>query len=110
MWASKWGEPVLRTLLTYSNPQHAAQAIERIIANAEEQAIARARAELAAGVCDGLHDGPPSGTKCLACYEAEHHLTSLAAVEAEIEQAKAQMELNPKGQTERIYDVEPLEE
>jgi hypothetical protein len=60
-------------------------ALETYINTQQGVAADQARAVMAEAVCEHLHDGPPSGIKCLSCYSAEANVRETLVVEAERE-------------------------
>lgn len=84
--ASRYTEPLMRILMTYPpGSPGLLVALETYIKTCLDRAHAEFNNELASTVCEGLHNGPAKGLKCLACYEAEVQVPMQMQVEAERE-------------------------
>lgn len=88
---TKWGEICQRILATYP-PQSPGlvMALETLCDTAFREGEAAGRSKTAMDVCDGIHDGPPKGIKCLSCYHVEVNFQDEVSVIAEVEAAKAE--------------------
>jgi hypothetical protein len=86
---SKWGEVVSRVLATYPpGSPGLITALETLCRTAEQEGEAKGRAATAVNVCEGLHEGPPNGIKCLSCYHVEVNYTEELVVQSEIDAAR----------------------
>ena len=83
-------DPLTRILNTYMGGPGLIPALTAYIEGQMARAAEDARDTMAEGVCEHLHDGRPSGIKCLSCYYAEQNIRETLLVEAEIEAAKKQ--------------------
>ena len=86
MFLTKYGQSVAQVLAAYPpGSPGLIGAIETLIQTAEQNARMNAKDEIAATVCEGMHNGPASGLKCLSCYNAEVHFQQEMVVQAEME-------------------------
>lgn len=83
---TSYGENIQKILEAYgSSPRHVMiDALEKLIKTAQDNVRQQIRNEVATTVCEGLHDGPGVGLKCLLCYQAEQTFKTQIEVEAEI--------------------------
>jgi len=85
VYQSKWGEILLRTVHAYPpGSPGLVPALEALCMSAEREGEAKGRMKTALDVCDGIHDGPPAGIKCLSCYHVEVGFQEEEKVLAEI--------------------------
>lgn len=84
----RYTEGLIKVLHSYQGPP-LVTALEILIATAEENAKVIAANEIAATVCEGLHEGPGKGLKCRQCYEAESSFAYTEAAEADIAMVKS---------------------
>ena len=63
-------------------------AIETYIRTVEANARRAAADDVAATVCEGLHNGPPQGLMCRACHAAEVNAPFETQVLADMERSK----------------------
>lgn len=88
-YQSKWGEVVARVLATYPpGSPGLITALETLCRTAEQEGEAKGRATTAVNVCEGLHEGPPNGIKCLSCYHVEVNYAEELVVQSEIDAAR----------------------
>lgn len=112
MHTTRYGEGISRIVAAYQPGPMMVAALEALVQTIQQHAITTYRDTVAQSVCEGIHEGPPTGLKCLACYEAEAQFGMQQTVQGEIEQFAART-LEGKGLpaiAEDVFDVEPLEE
>ena len=100
---TRYGEAIQRVLNAYmpgvSIPPTVVAALETVIKTACDHAKAEVRDDFAERVCEGLHEGPAAGLKCMKCYLAEHHFNQEMVVQAEIDSAQdGAAEADPDGE------------
>lgn len=77
-------EIINRLLATYPMGPGLVAALAAYVRTEAEKGRATAKDEVAAGVCEGLHNGPAKGLACKACVDAERGAPMLLNVESEI--------------------------
>ena len=83
---TKWGEIVARVLSAYPmGSPGLVLALETLCGTAFKEGEASGQSKTAFDVCDGIHDGPPTGLKCLSCYHVEVNYAGEQVVIAEVE-------------------------
>lgn len=85
-FSTRYGNPLVRVLQAYPpGSPSLIVALEAICSTAENHGHKKAKQELAEAVCEGLHEGPGTGLKCLDCYYAETQYAGVQQVKAEME-------------------------
>lgn len=89
VFTSRYGESLQRILSAYPPGSNGLiAALETICQNAYKDGEQEGRKKTADDVCEHLHQGPPSGLKCLSCYHAEVNYSDEQVVLAEMEAFK----------------------
>lgn len=116
LYSTRYGEGIARIVQTYQPGPAMVGALEVLVKTIQSHAVAAYRDTVAQSVCEGMHEGPPTGLKCLACYEAEQQFGMQQTVQGEIE-AFAKREAGDEGgdalpamDENEVFEVEPLDE
>lgn len=116
LFATRYGEGISRIVAAYQPGPMMVAALEALVGTIQQHAVAAYRDTVAQSVCEGMHEGPPTGLKCLACYEAEQQFDMQRTVQGEIEAFAAQQKdaddstLTLPAIADEVFEVEPLDE
>ena len=116
LFATRYGEGISRIVSAYPPGPMMVAALETLVSTIQQHAITAYKDTVAQSVCEGMHEGPPTGLKCLACYEAEQQFDMHRTVQAEIE-AFAKQQAGEEGgadlpaiDEDEVLTAEPLDE
>jgi hypothetical protein len=83
---TKYDNALMRIISAYTGMPPSPTLLEQLggyIDTQVERAVDKAKNEIAATVCEELHDGPPKmGVMCRSCYEAEKNAPGIIEIES----------------------------